>query len=139
MNPLSKCTDEEIELEAFRRRELRIKNKHKLKFCDECVHFRINDTGEELSDDELMKACNLGHKTHFVLPEHPSDDDWGFYRTPCTDREIAIDRKWPWQIEQEKLEKLKAEQDERVLKAKFKEWNQKLAERRLRTEQKLAY
>lgn len=129
--PLSKCTDDEIEAEAARRRSTRIKNKHKIRFCDECVHFRVNYDKKEIPDDDLMKACKLGHKTHFIMPEHPTDDKWGFYRMPCPDRDIAIDRKWPWQIEEEKEIKRQQEYAETLKKFKHKEWNRKLEEKRL--------
>lgn len=122
LKPLSKCTDDEIEAEAERRRAFRIKNKSNLKFCDECVHFRINYSGKEIPDDELMKACNLGHKTNFIMPEFPHGDDWGFYRTQCLDREMAVNSKWPWQIEQEEIGKNKQRM----------EWNDKLLQRRLK-------
>lgn len=134
--PLFKCTDDEIEEEASRRRSIRVKNKDKLKFCDDCVHFKVHSIGEEIPDHELMDACSLGHKTKFIMPEHPIDDTYGFYRVACTDREICIDRKWPWQIQQEIAEENKRKIEELSRKAKHKEWNEKLAARKLNRQQK---
>lgn len=128
--PLSKCTDDEIEAEAARRRSARIKNKHKLKFCDECAHFRIWDSDKEIPEDELMRVCTLGHQTRFILPEYPDDEDWGFYRTPCPDREIALNRKSPWQIREEKAKKQEQRMEDLSRKLKHKEWNQKLEARK---------
>lgn len=136
--PLSKCTDDEIESECSRRRAIRIKQKHKLKWCDECVHFRISDGKKEIPDNELMEACNLGHRTRFICPEHGTDDEWGFYRSPCSDREIAVNRKFPWQLEQEqeqeRIEKHKQRNASLKKEIKRKEWNQKLLEFRLKKE-----
>lgn len=130
--PLSKCTDDEIEAECSRRRAVRIKQKHKLKWCDECVHFRIHDGKKDIPDNELTNACNLGHKTSFILPEFPNDDDWGFYRSPCSDREIAVNRKCPWQLEQDEIEKQKHRMASLQKEIKQKEWNEKLLALRLK-------
>lgn len=80
---------DELLAEIVRRRNARVSRRPIVK-CDGCKHFQ---TSETRYDDDTYNPCQKGHEMSFRFPEAddgPADcnDDWGYYRRVCPDREL---------------------------------------------------
>ena len=78
---LSDYTDAELLAEVARRRKEREKTKP-TKWCDECQHFS-GGTGD---GRVLANPCSNGHQMLFLMPDSPTDAEWGYYKRWCQDR-----------------------------------------------------
>lgn len=83
LDPLREATEDELPEELARRRNAR-QTERVSKFCHECAHFVPNDDA-----DDSYNPCSKKHTMNFQMPEgYPeADDDWGFYRRICADRQ----------------------------------------------------
>jgi hypothetical protein len=81
--PLREATEDELLEELARRRNAR-QTTRVSKFCDTCANFAT-----KVDADDSYNPCTKGHTMNFQMPEgYPdADDDWGFYRRVCADRQ----------------------------------------------------
>jgi hypothetical protein len=89
MNDLSKYTDDEL-LNELQQRAERRNEETPIKCCDECKHFKPYK-GIGLNVPDTYNACSKGHKMSFRQPANPVDDNWGYYKRSCKDREEPSD------------------------------------------------
>jgi hypothetical protein len=52
------------------------------RFCETCAQFK-----QRPSERSKANPCQRGHRMDFWMPEHPNDDEYGYYRVGCDDRE----------------------------------------------------
>lgn len=78
---------DELLAEVVRRRNARISRRPIVK-CETCDHFKPCEKA-----DEQYNPCSKSHEMKFRLPEADdapdANDDWGFHRHCCPDREVA--------------------------------------------------
>lgn len=84
---LRNYSDEDLLEEMCRRQRVRLERDLRVDFrpCEDCVNFVFWTKGMDPPD--TYNACRKGHKMSFRMPEHPHDEDSGFYRRYCFDRE----------------------------------------------------
>ena len=56
--------------------------------CDECSHFAPWPDRNETAPDSY-NPCEMRHRMSFRYPTGPSDQNWGFYRDGCGDRQAG--------------------------------------------------
>ena len=83
---LRDCTDAELLAEVTRRRHERERTKP-TKWCDQCMHF----SGATGDGKTLANPCAKGHKMLFLMPDSPTDAEWGYYARWCHDRRDKLD------------------------------------------------
>lgn len=77
-------SEDELIEELARRKNERIISKPS-QWCDQCIHFK---TLPEKAPDSA-NPCAKGHKMQFIGPEDYCDEEFGFYRRVCADRQEA--------------------------------------------------
>jgi hypothetical protein len=86
--PFSHFSTDELLAEIIRRRNARA-TRGPIVQCDKCAHFVPSET--EYAND-AYNPCAKKHEMSFRMPDPeagPLDDDWGFFRRVCADREAV--------------------------------------------------
>lgn len=94
LNGLRAFSTAALHAEIKRRRDARVRRGPILK-CEDCQHFRLFEGSLSAQPPQDYKPCAFRHEMHFRMPEPddgPADqnDDWGFYRPGCADREERL-------------------------------------------------
>lgn len=88
MRPLKSFTDDQLLEELIQRRNGRSVNKPE-HWCHDCRNFVAWDDAKRKSlMPETFNPCTKGHSMLFVVPEE-IDDEYGFYRRVCADRDMV--------------------------------------------------
>jgi hypothetical protein len=77
---LAAFSSDELLAEIVRRRNAKASRRPIVR-CDQCQHFKTSETA-----DDKYNPCSKKHVMSFRMPEHETDDDYGFYRRVCEDR-----------------------------------------------------